>query len=95
MEYVIALDQGTTSSRAVLFDAEGHLVAKAQREFPQIYPKPGWVEHDPKEILSSQMQALRAVLAESGTDISQVAAIGIANQRETVLVWDRYTGRPF
>ena len=94
MEYVIALDQGTTSSRAVLFDAEGHLVAKAQREFPQIYPKPGWVEHDPKEILSSQMQALRAVLAESGTDISQVAAIGIANQRETVLVWDRYTGRP-
>lgn len=93
-EYIVALDQGTTSSRAILFDKKGNLLAKSQREFPQIYPKPGWVEHDPRQILSSQMQALRGVLDESGVNISSVAAIGVANQRETVLVWDRYTGRP-
>lgn len=93
-EYIVALDQGTTSSRAVLFDQKGNLVVKCQREFAQIYPKPGWVEHDPRQILSSQMQALRGVLEESGVSISSVAAIGVANQRETVLVWDRYTGRP-
>lgn len=93
-EYIVALDQGTTSSRAVLFDKKGNFLAKCQREFSQIYPKPGWVEHDPRQILSSQMQALRGVLEESGVSISSVAAIGVANQRETVLVWDRYTGRP-
>jgi glycerol kinase len=92
--HVIALDQGTTSSRAALFDAEGGLVGLASEEFPQLYPRPGWVEHDPEAIWSSQVTAARRVLAETGIDAASVAALGITNQRETTLVWERDTGLP-
>jgi len=90
--FVLALDQGTTSSRAILFDHEGAVVAVDQHEFPQHFPKPGWVEHDPDEIWESQLRAARGVLARAGAAASDVAAIGITNQRETALVWDRATG---
>ena len=93
-EYIAALDQGTTSSRALLFDRAGRAVASAQEEFPQIYPNPGWVEHDPRAILSSQFGALRAVLKKTGISAEQLAAVGVANQRETVFLWDRFTGKP-
>ena len=93
-KYVAALDQGTTSSRALLFDAHGRCVSSAQEEFPQIYPKPGWVEHDPRAILTSQLGALRAALASAGAGADELAAIGVANQRETVLLWDKFTGKP-
>ena len=93
-QYVIALDQGTTSSRCILFDRLQNMVGVAQREFTQIYPKPGWVEHDPMEIWSSQSSVLTEVLAQSGIDAAEVAAIGITNQRETTIVWDKNTGRP-
>jgi glycerol kinase len=92
--YVMALDQGTTSSRAILFDAEGRIAALDQHEFPQHFPKPGWVEHDPEEIWQSQLRAARGALAKAGCQASDVAAIGITNQRETALVWDRATGQP-
>jgi glycerol kinase len=92
--FVLALDQGTTSSRAVLIDADGALVGMASEEFPQIYPRPGWVEHDPEAIWGSQAAAARRVLAESGVSATEVAAVGIANQRETTLVWERASGRP-
>src|SRR5688572_26169343 len=98
--YVLALDQGTTSSRAALFDESGALVGMASEEFPQIYPRPGWVEHDPEAIWGSQVTAARRVLSECGAaegplpSAAEVAAIGIANQRETTLVWERDTGRP-
>ena len=92
--YVLALDQGTTSSRAIVFDEQGRAVAVDQREFPQSYPRPGWVEHDPAAIWESQIAAARGVLARAGTDAREVAAIGITNQRETALVWERATGRP-
>ena len=93
-QYVIALDQGTTSSRCILFDRKQTIVGLAQREFPQYYPKPGWVEHDPMEIWSSQYSVLTEVLAQTGVSPEEVAAIGITNQRETTIVWDRHTGRP-
>jgi len=92
--YVLSLDQGTSSSRAILFDREGAPVAEAGREFPQIYPQAGWVEHDPEEIWSSQLEAARDVLARAAVESSQVAAIGITNQRETTVVWERASGRP-
>ena len=92
--YVLALDQGTTSSRCILFDRQQNIVGLAQREFGQHYPKPGWVEHDPMEIYSSQYSVLTEVLAQSGVDPAQVAAIGITNQRETTIVWDKATGQP-
>jgi len=92
--YVLALDQGTTSSRAIVFDHSGAVVAKSQAEFAQIFPKPGWVEHDPKEIWASQSGVMHAVLAKSGIAARDIAAIGITNQRETTLVWDRKTGTP-
>ncbi|MEZ4218922.1 MAG: glycerol kinase GlpK [Myxococcota bacterium] len=92
--YVMALDQGTTSSRAILFDARGAVVAVDQHEFPQHFPKPGWVEHDAHEIWDSQLRAARGVLAKAGASAADVAAIGITNQRETTLVWDRATGEP-
>ncbi|WP_374712474.1 glycerol kinase GlpK [Symbiobacterium terraclitae] len=92
--YVLALDQGTTSSRAILFDQDGRPVAQASREFRQIYPQPGWVEHDPREIWSSQLGVARAVLERTGVALDQVAAIGITNQRETTVVWDAETGEP-
>jgi glycerol kinase len=90
--FVLALDQGTTSSRAILFDREGAVVAVDQHEFPQRFPKPGWVEHDPDEIWESQLRAARGALARAGAAGGDVAAIGITNQRETALVWDRATG---
>lgn len=93
-KFIAALDQGTTSSRAIIFDDNWNIVAKVQKEFPQIYPKPGWVEHDPKEILSSQLQSLRAAIKAAGIAAEDLAAIGIANQRETVIVWDRFSGKP-
>jgi glycerol kinase len=93
MRYVMALDQGTTSSRAILFDRAGAVVASDQYEFPQHYPKPGWVEHDPEEIWESQLRAARGALAKANARASDVAAIGITNQRETAVVWDRATGR--
>ncbi len=94
MRYILALDQGTTSSRAVLFDENGSLVASHGIEFPQIYPKPGWVEHDPQAILSSQLDAIREAVRKSGVDAKDIAAVGITNQRETTLLWDRKTGEP-
>ena len=93
-KYVIALDQGTTSSRCILFDKDQNIVDLAQREFTQHYPHPGWVEHDPMEIYSSQYGVLMEVLAKSGVDVQEIAGIGITNQRETAIVWDKETGRP-
>ncbi|MCF2661753.1 glycerol kinase GlpK [Pseudoflavonifractor phocaeensis] len=93
-QYVIALDQGTTSSRCILFDREQNIIGVAQREFTQHYPQPGWVEHDPMEIWSSQYSVLTEVLAQSGVSPEEIAAIGITNQRETTIVWDKHTGRP-
>jgi len=94
MSYVMALDQGTTSSRAILFGREGEIVATDQREFPQHFPQPGWVEHDPMEIWQSQLAAARGVLERAGVAATDVAALGITNQRETTLVWDRASGEP-
>ena len=91
---IAALDQGTTSSRTILFDEHGKVVAKAMREFRQIYPRPGWVEHDPRDLLTSQLESFRAALRAGDISPAQVAAVGIANQRETALVWDRFTGKP-
>ena len=90
--YLVALDQGTTSSRAVIFTTDGQIVASFNREFPQHYPKPGWVEHDPRDILESQIGALREAVKLSGIDVAEIAAIGITNQRETTFLWDRRTG---
>jgi glycerol kinase len=92
--YLLALDQGTSSSRSIVFDREGRIVSMAQRELPQIYPQPGWVEHDPMEIWSGQLATAREALAKAGLQARQVRAIGITNQRETTLMWDRRTGRP-
>lgn len=92
--YILALDQGTTSSRAILFDRTGSIVGMAQREFEQIFPQPGWVEHNPREILTSILVTITELLANSQVDIADIAAIGIANQRETTVVWDRKTGQP-
>jgi glycerol kinase len=94
MKYILALDQGTTSSRAILFDQSGSVRAMAQKEFPQIFPKPGWVEHNPDEIWSSQAGVATEALTKAGVEAGDVAAIGITNQRETTVVWDRRTGRP-
>lgn len=93
-KYVLALDQGTTSSRAIVFDERGNLVGKAQAEFGQIYPQEGWVEHDPLEIYSSQVGVVAEVLARCGINRNELAAIGITNQRETTIVWDKKTGKP-
>jgi glycerol kinase len=94
MTYILALDQGTTSSRAILFDHAGTIVGTAQQEFPQLYPATGWVEHDPFDILTSQLAAAVEVLARAQIAPSDVAALGIANQRETSILWDRETGKP-
>jgi len=93
-KYVLALDQGTTSSRAIVFDHHGAIVTVAQQEFPQIYPAPGLVEHDPEAIWSSQLAVAREALKKAGASASDVAAIGITNQRETTLVWEKSTGKP-
>lgn len=92
--HILALDQGTTSSRALVFDHAGNSVAAAQKEFPQIYPRPGWVEHDPEAIWQSQSEVAAEALARAGLTARDIAAIGVTNQRETTLVWDRETGRP-
>ena len=92
--FILALDQGTTSSRSILFDRSGRIRQVAQKEFRQYYPQPGWVEHDPEEIWSSQYGVLAEVLAKAGITTREIAAIGITNQRETVIVWDRKTGQP-
>jgi glycerol kinase len=94
LAYVLALDQGTTSSRALLCDQNGTVRAVAQREFPQIFPQPGWVEHNPEEITSSQISVAREALAQAGAKPGDVTAIGVANQRETAIVWNRETGEP-
>jgi glycerol kinase len=94
MAYILALDQGTTSSRAILFDEAGAIAAVAQHEFEQFYPQPGWVEHDPIEILTSQLSCAVEALVRVGAQPRDIAAIGITNQRETVIVWDRATGKP-
>ena len=93
-KYVMALDQGTTSSRCILFDREGNICSMAQKEFTQIYPQPGWVEHNPKEIWSSQLAVATECMAMVGCSPEQIAAIGITNQRETTILWDRKTGEP-
>ena len=92
--YLVALDQGTTSSRAVLFTMEGQIIASSAYEFKQYYPQPGWVEHDPADILSTQIEALRSVLRQTGISPAEIAAIGMTNQRETTILWDRQTGQP-
>lgn len=92
--YVVALDQGTTSSRAIIFDHDARIVAVSQREFTQHYPQPGWVEHDPMEIWATQSSTLTEALAKSGIHNDQIAAIGITNQRETTIVWEKATGKP-
>jgi glycerol kinase len=93
-KYVLALDQGTSSSRAILFDRSTRAVAQSSREFPQIFPQPGWVSHDPEAIWSSQIACANEALAQAGASASDIAAIGITNQRETTVVWERETGRP-
>lgn len=93
-KYVMALDQGTTSSRVIIFNKKGEIVAKAQNEFEQYYPQNGWVEHDPNEILFSEMQAILNVLRQGKIDAKDIAGIGITNQRETTIVWDKETGKP-
>lgn len=93
-KYVMALDQGTTSSRCIIFDKQGNICSMAQKEFTQIYPQPGWVEHDPMEIWSSQLAVATESMARLGIDAEAVSGIGITNQRETTILWDRYTGEP-
>ncbi len=94
MAYILALDQGTTSSRAIVFDRAGKVVASAQQEFSQLFPQPGWVEHDPQAIWESQLATARGALVRAGLAVSQIAGIGITNQRETTVLWDRVTGEP-
>ena len=93
-KYVMALDAGTTSNRCILFDRQGNMCSVAQKEFRQIYPQPGWVEHDPKEIWSTQLGVAVEAMGKVGAQASDIAAIGITNQRETTIVWDRETGEP-
>ena len=93
-KFAAALDQGTTSSRAMVFNHEGRVVSVAQKEHEQIYPKPGWVEHDPKEIWARSQEVLDEALEAAGGNKDDVAALGITNQRETTVVWDRNTGEP-
>ena len=93
-KYLVAIDQGTTSSRSIVFDKQGNIIQSAQKEFTQIFPKPGWVEHDPVEIWSSQLGVLAEVKARASISAKDIAAIGITNQRETTVVWDKTTGKP-
>ena len=94
MKYILALDQGTTSSRAIVFNKQGEIVGVKQQEFPQIYPQTAWVEHDPQEILASQLSVIAQALVKAGINAKDLAAIGITNQRETTIVWDKETGKP-
>src|SRR5258708_20955843 len=92
--HILAIDQGTTSTRAIVFDASGRPMASAQKELPQIFPKPGWVEHDAEEIWSATVEVCRGALVQAKLDARALAGIGITNQRETTVVWDRATGKP-
>ncbi len=94
MTYLLALDQGTSSSRSIVFDAQGHVVAQAQRELTQLYPRPGWVEHDPREIWRTQIDTARDALRSAGVGAQDISALGITNQRETTVLWNRKTGEP-
>jgi len=94
MKYIVALDQGTTSSRAILFDKEAKIAGVCQKEYTQHFPKPGWVEHDPEEIWSSQLEVFELLLKENNVSVNDIISIGITNQRETTLVWDKATGKP-
>src|SRR5512140_985496 len=94
MSFVLALDQGTTSSRALIFDHAGTIRSVAQQEFRQIFPQPGWVEHDPTEIWATQSGVMHEALAKAGIAAHDIATIGIANQRETTVLWERATGTP-
>ncbi|MBQ2758445.1 MAG: glycerol kinase GlpK [Clostridia bacterium] len=93
-KYILSLDQGTTSSRTIVFNRQGEIVSKAQLEYPQIYPKAGWVEHDPEEILKSQLRSIAEALINGQIEAKEIAAIGITNQRETTVLWDKRTGKP-
>ena len=93
-KYVLAIDQGTTSTRAIVFDKRGQEVASAQQEFGQIYPRPAWVEHSPQDILGSALAVTIEAIVRAGATARDIAAIGITNQRETTIVWDRVTGEP-
>ena len=94
MTYLLAIDQGTTSTRSIIFDAALRPVATAQQEFPQHYPAPGWVEHDPQDLWRTVLETARAAIAKAGIAPTAIAGIGITNQRETTVVWDRATGKP-
>src|SRR4051794_17204000 len=93
-DFILALDQGTTSSRAIIFDRGGRIHSIVQKEFPQIFPQPGWVEHDPGQIWNTQIEVARDALAKSKLTPKDIAALGITNQRETTVIWDRKTGAP-
>ena len=93
-QYILSFDQGTTSSRAIVFDHTGAIISVAQKEFKQIFPQPGWVEHDANEIWSTQLGVAAEAVTKAGLTIQQIAAIGITNQRETTVVWDKHTGMP-
>ena len=92
--YLLALDEGTTSARAILFDRESHIIAMAQHEIPQIYPQPGWVEQDPMDLYANQYASLTECIAKSGISSEEIGAVGITNQRETVILWEKATGKP-
>jgi len=94
MSHILALDQGTSSSRSIVFDAQGRIVAMAQRELTQHFPQPGWVEHDPMEIWATQLATAQEAIAKAGLTAADIRAIGITNQRETTLLWNRRTGKP-
>jgi len=94
-KYVAAVDQGTTSTRCIIFDRKGRIVGVDQKEHEQIYPKPGWVEHDPMEIWERTQEVIRGAIANGGIDPKDIAAVGVTNQRETTVVWNRHTGEPY
>ena len=94
MDFLLALDQGTSSSRSIIFDGNGQIVCSAQCEFAQIYPQAGWVEHDPMELWHTQLKTAQEVLLKADISAKQIKAVGITNQRETTVVWDRITGQP-
>ena len=93
-KYIMALDAGTTSNRCILFDHDGKVCSVAQKEFTQIFPQPGWVEHDADEIFSTQLEVAKQAMANIGATAADIAGIGITNQRETTVVWNRFTGKP-
>lgn len=93
-QFILSFDQGTTSSRAIIFDKKGSIIASAQKEFTQFFPQPGWVEHDANEIWSTQIGVAAEAISKAGLGVKEIAAIGITNQRETTVVWDKTTGMP-